>query len=480
MVQRKKSRLKTLLINPYSRDEMPAYYFPIGLGYIAAVLKKKDYPVEVLDNDAFRYSDEEVKEKLSSVDFDVVGIGGIITSYKYVKWLVKIIKEIKPDSKVIIGGHLGASVPELLFKNSDVDIIVFDDGEETVPELYSNINNPKKVKGIWYKSKGKIIKNPARPPVKDLNSIPFPAYDLFPIEKYIRTSITNMESKSNSRSISIITHRGCPFRCIFCHNPNQKMRARSTDNVMEELRFLKKKYKITFVHFADELFVLNKKWVFDICRKMKKERIGIKWACFGRVNLVDKELLKEMKSAGCTYVGYGIESASQKMLNAMKKDCTTEQQRNALRITKKLGIETYPTFIIGTPGETEETVQESVDFCKQFNLIPEFFFMTPFPNTELYDYALKKNLIKDEDKYVDSLGECYTFRINLTSMSDEKLKSLKRKAERELQIHFAIKHPLLTIGKIYKVYRNYGFSKIALIIGKRFSNIAHRKNGKLC
>ncbi|MFC1753814.1 B12-binding domain-containing radical SAM protein [Thermoproteota archaeon] len=464
-------KIKTLLINTPTRTDIPSGDFPLGIGYIAAVLNKNKLPFEVLDIDAYRYSKKEVTKRLKEMECDVIGIGGIVTSYKYTKWLIKTAKKVKPGVKVIVGGHLGTSIPDLLFKNSKVDFIVMGDGEDTIVDLIRNIDNPKHVKGICYRHGRKIIRNSPRQPIENLDSIPFPAYEMFPTEKYVSTSMLSIETNSNPRSIGIVTHRGCPFRCIFCHNPNQKIRSRSPENIIKEVKFLKNKYDINFVHFADELFVINKKWVLRLCELMKKEKIRIAWSCMCRVNLVDESLLRKMKSSGCVYVGFGIESASQKMLDAMKKDCTVEQQKNAIRVTRKLGFNTYPTFIIGTPGETEETVMESVEFCKEFGLMPEFFYMTPFPNTELYHIAMKKKLIKNEDKYIENLGECTELRVNLTDMSDKDLIALKKRAEQRIYLNFMIRHPFAIINKIFKTYKNYGFLRLFSLVKQRISVI---------
>ena len=461
------SEIKTLLINPPSRLEQPAYWFPIGLGYMATVLRENNYSVEVLDIDAFRYSDEEVINKLKETDFDVVGIGGIVTTYKYVKWLIGKIKNIKPEAKVIIGGHLGTTIPYLISKNSNADFIVIWEGEETIIDLYKNFDNPTMVEGIYYRGEGEMIKTPPRGPVKNIDIIP--AYDLFPTEKYVKTMM-NVESKGVTRSINILTHRGCPYKCTFCihsKEPPGMCRARSIDSVIGEIKYLQERYNIEFAHFFAETFVMNRNWVDDFCRELEEQNIKLKWSCLSRVNLVDEELLTKMKAAGCTYVGYGIESASQEMLNAMKKGCTVEQQKKALKLTKKLKLNTYPTFIIGTPGETEETVQESIDFCKELGLIPEFFFMTPFPMSTLYDYAMERGMIKDEDKYVEELAECRDLTINLTDMSDGELRRLKKRAEKEILLSYLIKHPISAAGKVLKLYKNYGTTFVLSLLKRR-------------
>ena len=467
IIEKKEKRIKTLLINPSSRMDLPAYAFPVGLGYIASVLEENNYEVEILDIDAFRYSKEEVMEKIEKTDANFVGIGGIVTSYKYAKWVINKIKEKRPEIKVIVGGHLGNTIPHLMFKHTKADFLVLGEGEETIVELYKNIDNPENVKGIWYWKENEIIKTPIKMPSDNIDMVP--AYHLFPTEKYVETMM-NLEGKDVTRSINILTHRGCPYKCTFCinsKNPHKFHRIRSFESIINKIKFLKDKYGIQFVHFSADTFTWDREWTKKFCELLKNSDLNLNYSCLSRVNLVDEELLTILKDAGFIYIGYGIESASQKMLNAMNKACTVEQQKKALKLTKKLGFGTYPTFILGTPGETKETVQESVDFCKEFGLIPEFFFMTPFPLSTLYDYAIEKGLIEDEDKYVEELGECRNLTINLTDMSDEELINLKKKAERDIHKSYFIRHPIFSIGKVFKLYKNYGASFVFSLLKRR-------------
>jgi len=459
--------IKTLLINPPFRLDQPAYWFPIGLGYVATTLRDGGYPVDVLDVDVLRISEKEVIDHVLKGNYDVVGTGGVITSYKYIKRLTKELKRLKPDLKIIVGGHIGTTIPHLIAKHSPVDFITIWEGEETILDLYKNFNNPQEVKGIWYRKGNEMVKNPDRGPTKNINILP--AYDLFPTKEYVKTML-NVECKGTKRSMNVLSHRGCPYKCTFCihsKEPKGMCRSRDVDSVIEEVKFLKERYGVDFIHFFAETFAMDRNWVYEFCDKWMDQKIGLKWSCLTRVNLVDEDLLSKMKSAGCTYVGYGIESASQDILNTMKKGCTVDQQRKALKITKKLELETYPTFIIGTPGETKETVQESVNFCKELGLTPEFFFMTPFPMSILYDYAMEKGLIGDEDKYVEELGECRDLVVNLTGMSDEELIKLKKNAENQILINYSLKHPLGSIGKAIKLGKNYGLSFLLSVLKRR-------------
>lgn len=404
-----------------------------------------NHKVKVLDINAHRFRKEEVEEKIKNSKAEVFGIGGLITTYKYVKWLCEIIKKYHPDKKIIVGGSVATSIPKILLKNTKADIVVKGEGELTAPDLIKTLKqgkNLKNVKGIIFKHKnGKIFKNPPREPIKDLDTIPFPAWDLFPMNIYLKNPIGiinknkwNDGSATNQDiplSINISGTRGCPYQCIYCYHDflGYGYRHRSPENIIKEFKILKKRYRVGYIHFVDDEFCLKKSFVEDFCRRLIKENLGIKWGCAGRVNLADEKLYQLMKKAGCINICYGIESGSQKMLDIMKKGVTVEQAKKALKMTKKIFGENDVSFMVGMLGETEETIKETIDFCKETGLKPEVvFFVTPYPGTELYKIVKQKGLIKDEVAYIESLGEQgEQIVVNLTDFSNKKLKELKEK-----------------------------------------------------
>jgi len=427
--------MKVTLINPPVRENQYPDQFPIGLAYIASVLLKAGHSVSVVDINARRYRKEEVQKMIENFDADVVGIGGMITTYSYVKWLVSEIRRMKPNIKIVVGGGVCSAIPKQFMEWTQTDIIVVGEGELTVVDLLDNLENLESVRGIWYRDKNGIHANPPRELIKDLDSIPFPAWELFPMDVYLKNPTRGyMEKKMN-----VLAGRGCPYRCTFCwHNFGDGNRTRSAENVVEEIKQLQSKYGVNIIIFEDELFTANKSFVMDFCRKIKEQKIKLKWDCQSRVNIIEKDILHVMKDAGCISVGFGVESGSQTMLDAMKKGTTVEQGKNAIRMMKEAGIRFHVTFMIGTPGETKETIWETVSFCKELN-IPhriELFFATPFPSTPLYEYAKNKGLIKDEEKFISKLGDTVNFLINLTDMSDEELVALRNKAQKEAQPSF--------------------------------------------
>lgn len=452
--------MKIVLINPPIRLNKPPESFPLGLGYISSVLLNEGHEVEVLDINATRISKDLVIKNIKKSNFDIIGIGGIVTTYKYVKLLTHEIKKIKPKTKIILGGGVGASIPELAFNKMNIDFIVIEEGERTIVELLDKLDKPNKVKGIYYKEDEIIHKRPERLLIKNLDELPFPAWDLFPMGIYTKPiAYSGWTNKMN-----MIYGRGCPFGCTYCwHNFGRTNRLRSPDNVIEEIKLLKKKYKIKYITFHDECLTTNKENILEFCDRLIEEGLNIKWDCPSRVNLIDEEMLKAMKKAGCNNIGYGIESGSQKMLDFMNKGVTVEQAKKAILLTKKSGIKPHATFMIGTPGETKETIWETVKFCKEVKLSHriEIFFTTPFPSTPLYEYSKEKGLIKNEEEYIEKLGNVADFTLNLTDMPDKELVRLRKCAQKEASIS--------SLRWILEYYNDFGFFSLIKSFIKKFS-----------
>jgi len=460
-------KIKILLINPLVREWAKPNCLPLGLGYVTAALLQENHHVEVLDINAYRWSKAEVEHKVKNAQFDIAGIGGIVTTYAYVKWLISLLKKYHPDKKLIIGGSVGISIPKTMLEKNSVDAICVGEGEETVKELVKVLGENgdlSKVRGIWYKDeRGDIHKTEKRRPIKNLDELPFPAWDMFPMDIYLKNPvgapnrnkwIDGTSDGSTPLSMNLFATRGCPYQCIYCYHDfmGETYRHRSPGNVVAEIEALYKKYNVRYFHFIDDEFVMKKDFVYEFCRLMEglMEKIGTKltWGCTGRANLMTEDLIAVMARAGCVLIGYGIESASQKMLDFIKKRVTVEEAKNAVRLTKKYLGWADCSFMVGYPGETKETIQETIDFCKELDLIPEvIFFLTPYPGTELYRMALAQGRIPDEERYVLGFGEQgEKIRINFTDFNDDGLYKMQKDMIKELKACNKIKHSKNMVG----------------------------------
>jgi anaerobic magnesium-protoporphyrin IX monomethyl ester cyclase len=467
--------MKILLISPLLAPNRLPITPNIGLSYIAGALLEIGQNIEVLDIEGLRYSDEEVIDFLKKNDFDAIGIGTIITGYKYVKWLIKTIKNIKPNIPVILGGSISTTIPNFALNDLCADIAVIGEGENTIKELIIALiekNDISAIKGICYKKGEEIKFTGERELIENLDDLPYPAWHLFPLKEiYLKNGSSKMFPEPSA--IFLSTTRGCPYHCTYCYHPfqNQKIRMSSSDRVLEEIRILKKNYEIKSICFTDDLFVVSRKRVIEICEKMVAEKLNLKWATSSRVNLVDINLLKIMKKAGCVSLGFGIESGSKKILENIKKQANNEQVLSAARMCKKVGIYPEYSYMIGNVGETRDTIFETLDLIERTKLKPnEFFFTTPYPGTELFEYGKKNGLINDEISLFESYGEQSSkILVNFTDMTNEELFNLKNEAMEIARLNY---EKQIIIFYFFKVF----FKGIIFILKKIWGNLKFLKN----
>ena len=243
-----------------------------------------------------------------------------------------------------------------------VDVVVRSEGEQTLLELTQELSNPNalnSIDGITFRKNGQVIRTPNRPFMQNLDELPLPAYKFFPLEKY---------KLFGRRMLPIITSRGCPSQCSFCTSAQmfgKGFRARSPKNVVDELEWLKDEHGADAFTFYDDTFTLDKKRALKICEEMKNRKIGLPWDCQTRVSTVSRDLLLKMREANCQQVFFGVESGCQKILDAVKKGTTVEQNEKAIRLAKDAGLFVAVSVMIGYPGETQEMLQETIDLVKK-------------------------------------------------------------------------------------------------------------------
>ncbi len=466
--------MKVLFIHPPVREDDTPNNVPIGLGWVTAVLKKEGHDVEILDINAWRYKKEQVVDilKAKGKDADIFGISGMITVYNYSKWLKGALKQLYPEKPIVEGGAGPTSIPHLYAK-SGADAVVIGEGENTMLDLidvFQNKDDLGNVDGIAWKADNSVIINKPRELIKNLDELPMPSWDLFPMEEvYLKNNI--LKRYSFNRNTNVLASRGCPFRCKFCHDGfGGAARWFSADYIIEELKHLINGYKVEYVRFDDETFVGNRKRTMDFCQRLIDENLGLKWGSTARVNLMDDELLGMMKKAGCLDLNYGIESGSQKMLDAMQKDATVRQAENAIALTRKYSITPIISLMVGTPGENAETIQETVDFCKRTNTrVEHIFISTPTPRTAFYKMLMEQGRIKDEEKFVETMSERGDFwanvLINMTDISDAELIRLRNKAEKQIHRNWMVQNWREMPSYMVERFRTLGPKKFFSLVG---------------
>jgi len=373
---------------------------PLSLAYVAGILQHAGHKVKLIDANALRLSKLEVLKKIRNFNPDLLAF--TVTTYLFypvLKW-ISYLKE-NTGLKVLIGGvHMGIYPRETL-SHKEIDYGVIGEAENTLPELIKALETKKPLKnmrGICYKDGNKVIITKPRALIKNLDNIPFPLRDQLPNEKYC----SFVSEKKNFATM--ITARGCPFKCIYCEQGNTPYRMRSAENVADEMEECYNNYKIKEIDFFDPEFTISKKHVIDICKEIRNRGISIAWSCRSRVDTVDNEMLMEMSKAGCYRIYYGIESGVPSILKTLKKGTNLEIIRKNIALTKKNNIMTFGYFMIGSPGETKKTIKRTVKFAKELNLdYAQFSKVSTLPGTELYEmlkpqlgYDYWQKLILDE------------------------------------------------------------------------------------
>lgn len=426
--------MRILLVEPNSRFAIRRVLGisgpPLGLALIASYIRehgKGKYEVDLLDALTLNYTPEDFRAHIRRFRPDVVGVSAISTSaMNDVCDYAGLAKSVDSSIMTVVGGHhVSFTARESMRDHKEIDIIVKGEAEETFLDLMNSLDRGKdlgKVLGIVYRKGSRTIENPPRPLIKELDSIPIPAYDLLPMDMY---------KVGKERYIAIITSRGCPFRCIFCSSSRlmgSRYRERSAKSIMDEIRLLNREYGISHIEIIDDLFVLNKGKIRELHDMLKKEGIRIHWSCSSRVDIVARnpEVLKYLKGAGCHTMYVGAEAGTQKSLNTIRKGITLEQTRNAVRMIKAAGMAVFASFVIGIPGETRRDIEKTIDFAIELDPdFVQFTMCTPYPGTPLYDYARDNNLLET--------GEWSEYTVlnpvmKLPGISRKGLKRLLRKA----------------------------------------------------
>jgi anaerobic magnesium-protoporphyrin IX monomethyl ester cyclase len=357
----------------------PELWPPLGILYLAAVLEKKGHTVEVIDSTILTRSQYETR--INSINGDMVGISASFGQIKSAIALAGMMK--RRGIPVVVGGPGPTSMDAGVFLTCDY--VVHGEGEETLAAIARHVEAGEMppVKGSFTQVKGRALFHGERSLIDNIDSIPFPAREKLPITDYL----AHWRSTYSKTVTSLLSSRGCPFHCIFCSKSvfGRKFRARSADNVVEELEIIRET-GFDRVWFVDDLFVYDKKRVKRICEAIRKERIDLEWACQARVELVDKELLSLMKSSGLICIAFGVESGSQRIIDWYNKGFTLAQCKTVFSLCRDMDIATHAYFIVGAPVETSQDIEQTKAFIREINPTYALFsVLTPYPGTPLYE-----------------------------------------------------------------------------------------------
>jgi len=370
---------------------------PLGIAYIAGYLESKGLKVGLIDAPALNYTIDDILEQVEKQKPAMIGISSITSTFHRAVLLAKKIKEKHPEIPIVLGGQHATIMKEKIHKENDCfDIVVYGEGETTTYEIVKinkegNLKSEylKKVKGILFNDKNKIIITEPRPPIEDLDSLPYPARHLLPIKKYV--PLPNQYKRKPV--VHMIMIRGCPFSCSFCSASavfGKKIRYPSPERAVEEIKHVIGKYGAKEISFWDDMITVNKEWLDRFCSLIIQNKLDIVWSCYARVDSVNLEMLKKMRQAGCWNIFYGIEAGDQQLLNNINKGITLEQSKNAVAWAKEACIEVRGSFMLCLPGETPELAKKTIAFAEELNPdYAQFSLTTPYPGTKLYEEAEK-------------------------------------------------------------------------------------------
>jgi len=428
--------MKVLLIQP--NFDAHIVHPPLGLGYLAAYLEKNNHEVAIFDATLKNASLEQTLLAIKIFLPNLVGITVLSRGHNKAREIINEIKKIFPKLPVVIGGTQVTAAPAEVMADFKADFAVIGEGEITLAELVSALGGKNKfsdIDGLAYREKKKIRINHKRKLIENLDKIPFPAWHLMPPGQYRIAPI--LEPIHASPVAPILTSRGCPYNCSFCASNvtwQRKLRFRSPENVIGEIKLLKEKYGVKEIHFADDNFTMDTKRAEEICDRLIEENIDLPWQCPNgvRIDRLPLSLLRKMKKAGCYAVGLGIESGNQKILDKNSKNLNLKVVPQVLEDLRKVGIESYGFFILGLPGDTKQTINETINFAltNPFDRV-WFNLFTPYPGSPAFNNWLGNRRVGDIDW---DKHDCLTAVVRLRGVSGKELEKLQKVALRKFYL----------------------------------------------
>lgn len=447
-----------ILLVVYDNDAYISW-FPQGLAYIAAACRAAGHEVEIYNQDVYHWPESHLNDLLNKERYDFIGVGACGGYYQYRKVLK--ISEAVNNSKYRpfynLGGHLSAPEPEYFLRKTQADAVVIGEGEITVVKLLDALEHKKplhSVKGIAFLDNGKCIQTQRQDLIEDIDNIPFPAWDLFPIDHYALLRMPHI--KNNERCMPVLSGRGCTFKCNFCYRMDQGFRGRSAENIVEEIKILKKDYAISYIAFSDELLMSSAQRTLELCESFIKHKLDIRWDCNGRLNYARPDVLKAMKAAGCVFINYGIESMDEQALRNMNKALTVKQITSGIENTLAAGISPGYNIIFGNIGENAESLRLGVEFLLKYDDHAQMRTIrpvTPYPGSPLYYYAIERGLLRDcEDFYEHKHLNSDLLSVNFTDLSDDEVHQLLYEANQKLLMNYYSAQIEKTREALHKLY----------------------------
>ena len=404
---------------------------PLGLGYLAAVLERAGYGVEIVDMDAMARRRADLIQLVRERRPRVVGISTMVGSYNNGLRAAQIVRQECPTAKIVIGGPQATFLVEETLACPSVDVLVRGEGEETILELMCHFDDGiplDAIQGIAFRDGDQVCQTEPRPLIADLDSLPFPARHLFNVKRYTKPGV-------------LITARGCTGRCIFCAShamyPKPPYRARSPRAVVDEITELVEHFGVGEFFIADDAFTLRPRRALKICDLIIARGLKAHWTCEARVNSMTPELVRKMRESGCHLVFYGVETGNPEIMELIRKRISLEQVEEVVDFTQSAGLDVMCSFIIGFPWDTHQTVSQTIEFANKLRrmgaaepnrggpgrgvVTATFYHLTPLPGTFIYEHAGElglRFLSKNWDHYTMAAPIIETPHLNAAEMRE--------------------------------------------------------------
>jgi anaerobic magnesium-protoporphyrin IX monomethyl ester cyclase len=485
--------MQILLINIPSRRGKGGNCLPLGLLYVGGILERAGHTVEIFDPysidleltqfDAGNFSDIDTIIRRNRPE--IIGFGGIASSYGRTKKVSEYLHTNYPDIFQIAGGPL-SSLYELILTKTHINLIFHGETERTFPpflEKFEQHESWKGIDGISYLDGGNVTRNPPAPQIENLDEVPFPSYHLVNLEQYYKSIFDQIagflpdapdtfDQERITKKIppdgalfTLITSRGCTNKCSFCYRHMKGYRQHSVSYVIDHIKFLHSRYGIRGFEFADELFNYNEAWVLEFCDALEREGLDIYYCVLGaRVDRMSQKMLDRLKETGCLEINYGQESGSDIILKEYRKGVTPQKNREITLLTKETGLVCYVQIVIGSPGETQATIDQTIRFLRDVHSYnPSVNYLLPFPETPIWRYVTDNSLIKDVEQYLDRVAdEGGSPIVNLTHVPDSVWRSWNFRIKNEMKLseyrnkgrilHYIVYYPVVkTLILVYPV-----------------------------
>lgn len=445
-------------------------FFPFFLAYTTSILRNRGHEVHVIDGVALDLHTSDFLEKLKRIEPDLIVIETATHAINHDLTLCEKIKQNLPKTLILLSGAHVTVFAEQILKSSDcIDFIALGEYEYTVLELVERLQAKLqnfKIKGLGYKTNGELWISDKKGFIEDINTLPYPAFDIFPSNDNPDLAIYGDGICTYWPAVTLHSSRGCPFRCDFCMwnqimYDNGPYRIFDYNRVVDEMKYVIKNYGAKEIYFDDDDFCINKQHVIDICKEIKKRNLKIKWSCMGDAMVCDEEMIRIMADSGCIFMKFGVESGSKEILKNIEKPLDPARAIKVAQWCRKYGIMTHATFSFGLDGETKETMKETLHLANKIKFdTAQVSITTPFPGTRYYQKLVNKGFLKN--KRWDTFDGIMTCAFNTDSLTAKEIETFRKKAIKSMVLHKVI-DPIWFwrfLKRNYLLLKNYGMGGV--------------------